>query len=170
MDTKEQYERGLRLRRKMFGRAAVAQRMGALGAFGEPLQQIINGYAYGDIWSRPGLDARTRSLVMVGMMAASNRPNELRVHLRGALANGCTPTEIREVLLLVALYCGIPASLEGHHAALEVFRGGGCKLHRQGAQGASGAKIGAGSGRRSNAGIVRPRSTVAAGMESGTER
>ena len=106
----------------MFGREAVARRMDALGTFGEPLQQIINGYAYGDVWSRPGLDARTRSLAMVGMMAASNRPNELRVHLRGALANGSTPTEIREVLLLVALYCGIPASLEGHQAALEVFR------------------------------------------------
>ncbi len=122
MDTRDQYERGLRLRRKMFGREAVARRMDALGRFGEPLQQIINGYAYGDVWSRPGLDARTRSLAMVGMMAASNRPNELRVHLRGALANGSTPTEIREVLLLVALYCGIPASLEGHQAALEVFQ------------------------------------------------
>jgi 4-carboxymuconolactone decarboxylase len=115
----------LRLREKMFGRAAVAQRMGALGSFGEPLQQIINGYAYGDVWSRRGLDARTRSLAMVGMMAASNRPNELRVHLRGALANGSTPSEIREVLLLVALYCGIPASIEGHQAALEVFRAAG---------------------------------------------
>jgi 4-carboxymuconolactone decarboxylase len=127
VDTKDLYERGLKLRKKMFGRAAVAQRMGALGDFGGPLQQIINGYAYGDIWTRPGLDRRTRSLVMVGMMAASNRPNELRVHLRGALANGGTPTEIREVLLQVALYCGIPASLEAHHAALEVFQAAGVK-------------------------------------------
>ena len=125
MDTKDPYERGLRLRKKMFGDAAVEQRMGALGPFGEPLQQIINGYAYGDVWSRPGLDGRTRSLVMVGMMAASNRRNELGVHLRGALANGCTPDEIREVLLQVALYCGIPASLDAHHAALEAFRAAG---------------------------------------------
>ena len=84
MDTKDLYERGLKLRKKMFGRTAVAQRMGALGDFGGPLQQIINGYAYGDIWTRPGLDRRTRSLVMVGMMAASNRPNELRVQDRRA--------------------------------------------------------------------------------------
>ena len=127
MNTKDLYKRGLRLREKMFGRAAVAQRMAALGDFGKPLQQIINGYAYGDVWSRPGLDARTRSLAMIAMMAASNRPNELRVHLRGALTNGSTPTEIREVLLLVALYCGIPAALEGHQAALDIFRAAGVK-------------------------------------------
>jgi 4-carboxymuconolactone decarboxylase len=125
MDTKDLYERGLQLRKKMFGDVAVEQRMGALGRFGEPLQQIINGYAYGDVWSRPGLDARTRSLVMIGVMAASNRRNELGVHLRGALANGCTPTEIREVLLQVALYCGIPAALDAHHAALEAFKAAG---------------------------------------------
>lgn len=121
MDTKDLYARGLKLRKKMFGAAAVEQRMGALGEFGVPLQQIINGYAYGDIWSRPGLNVRTRSLVMIGMMAASNRPNELRVHLRGALANGCTPTEIREVLLQVALYCGIPASLDAHQAIVDIL-------------------------------------------------
>lgn len=121
MDTDELYERGLKLRKQMFGDAAVEQRMAALGDFGKPLQQIINGYAYGDVWSRKGLPGKTRSLAMVGMMAASNRPAELRVHLRGALANGCTPEEIREVLLLLALYCGIPAALEAHHAALEVF-------------------------------------------------
>jgi len=121
MDTKELYARGLRLRKRMFGAAAVERRMAALGQFGEPLQQIINGYAYGDVWSRPGLDGRTRSLVMVGMMAASYRPNELRVHLRGALANGCSPAEIREVLLQVALYCGIPASLEAHQATVDIL-------------------------------------------------
>jgi 4-carboxymuconolactone decarboxylase len=125
MDTKDLYARGLKLRKKMFGPAAVEQRMAALGEFGAPLQQIINGYAYGDIWSRRGLDGKTRSLVMVGMMAASNRPNELRVHLRGALANGCTLTEIREVLLQVALYCGIPASLDAHHAVLEILAADG---------------------------------------------
>lgn len=121
MDTEELYERGLKLRKRMFGSAAVDQRMAALGDFGRPLQQIINGYAYGDVWSRPGLSRKSRSLAMIGMMAAANRPAELRVHLRGAVANGCTPTEIREVLLMVALYCGIPASLEAHNAAMEVL-------------------------------------------------
>jgi 4-carboxymuconolactone decarboxylase len=121
MDTEQLNERGLKRRKEMFGSASVEQRMKALGEFGQPLQQIINGYAYGDIWSRPGLPLKIRSLVMIGMMAASNHPAELRVHLRGALANGCTPEEIREVLLQVALYCGIPASLQAHHAALEVL-------------------------------------------------
>jgi len=121
MDTEQLYQRGLKRRKEMFGSAAVEQRMNALGEFGKPLQQIINGYAYGDIWGRPGLSPKVRSLVMIGMMAASNHPAELRVHLRGALANGCTPEEIREVLLQVALYCGIPASLQAHHAALEVI-------------------------------------------------
>jgi 4-carboxymuconolactone decarboxylase len=125
MDTEQLYERGLKRRKEMFGDAAVEQRMNALGDFGQPLQQIINGYAYGDIWSRPGLAPTIRSLVMIGMMAASNHSPELRVHLRGALANGCTPEEIREVLLQVALYCGIPASLEAHSAALEVFGAAG---------------------------------------------
>src|SRR5258708_9891649 len=119
MDTEQLYQRGLKRRKEMFGSAAVEQRMNALGEFGKPLQQIINGYAYGDIWSRPGLPLKIRSLVMIGMMAASNHPAELRVHLRGALANGCTAEEIREVLLQVALYCAIPASLQAHHAAPE---------------------------------------------------
>jgi 4-carboxymuconolactone decarboxylase len=96
--------------------------MKALGEFGEPLQNIINAYAYGDIWSRPGLLLATKSLAMIAMMAAANKPAELRVHLNGALKNGCTPEEIREVLLLVALYCGIPAANEAHHAAVEVLK------------------------------------------------
>jgi 4-carboxymuconolactone decarboxylase len=147
MDTKDLYDRGLKLRKKMFGSAAVVQRMNALGDFGAPLQQIINGYAYGDILSRPGLDARSRSLVMVGMMAASNRPNELRVHLRGALTSGCTPAEIREVLLQVALYCGIPASLEGHNAALEVFEAAGVKIDRKPTKRSRSRSIGPRNGR-----------------------
>ena len=121
MDTKELYERGLKLRKAMFGDAAVEKRMQSLGAFGAPLQTIINGYAYGDIWNRPELPLKIRSLVTVGIAAAINRPDELRVHVRGALANGNTPDEIREVLLQVAMYCGIPASLQAHHIALEVF-------------------------------------------------
>ena len=87
--------------------------MNAFGEFGEPLQHIINAYAYGDVWSRPGLSLGVKSLAMIAMMAAANRPAELRVHLKGALKNGCTPEEIREVLLLVALYCGIPGRQRG---------------------------------------------------------
>jgi len=94
----------------------------ALGDFGAPLQHIINAYAYGDVWSREGLSLGVKSLAMIAMMAAANRPAELRVHLKGALKNGCTAEEIREILLLVALYCGIPAANEAHRAAIEVLK------------------------------------------------
>jgi 4-carboxymuconolactone decarboxylase len=122
MDTRELADKGLKLRKELFGDEAVTQRMTAFGEFGEPLQHIINAYAYGDIWSRPGLPMSTKSLAMIAMMAAAGKPAELRVHLKGALKNGCTPEEIREVLLLVALYCGIPTANEAHRAAVEVLR------------------------------------------------
>jgi len=121
MDTKDLHDRGLKLRKEMFGDAAVEKRMQALGAFGAPLTNMINSYAYGDLWARPDLPKKIRSLVTIAINAAMVRPDELRVHVRGALANGCTPEEIREVLLHVAIYCGIPASLQAHHVALEVL-------------------------------------------------
>ncbi len=121
MDVDTLYQRGLRLRKELFGDETVEARMKALGEFGAPLQNIINSYAYGDIWNRPGLARKTRSLVMLAMMAAMCRSAELELHVKGALANGCTQEEIREVLLQVAIYCGIPASLEAHRVALEVF-------------------------------------------------
>jgi 4-carboxymuconolactone decarboxylase len=122
MDTRELGEKGLKLRREMLGREAVDARMSALGAFGEPLQDIINAYAYGDVWSRPALPLATKSLAMIAMMAATGRANELRVHVKGALANGCTAEQIQDILLLVAMYCGIPAANEAHRVALEVLR------------------------------------------------
>ena len=121
MDTEDLAAKGLKLRKELFGDKAVEQRMNAFGEFGEPLQHIINAYAYGDIWSRPGLSLGVKSLAMIAMMAAANHPAELRVHLKGALKNGCTPEEVREVLLLVALYCGIPAANEAHRAAMDVL-------------------------------------------------
>ena len=121
MDTQDLNTRGLELRRKMFGREAVEKRMNAFGAFGEPLQHIINAYAYGDVWSRTALPPATKSLVMIAMMAATGRGNELRVHLKGAVKNGCKSEEIQEVLLLLALYCGIPLANDAHTAAVEVM-------------------------------------------------
>jgi 4-carboxymuconolactone decarboxylase len=122
MDMRELREKGLKLRREMLGREAVDARMKALGAFGEPLQDIINAYAYGDVWSRPALPLATKSLAMIAMMAAIGRANELRVHVKGALANGCTAEQIQDILLLVAMYCGIPAANEAHRVALEALR------------------------------------------------
>jgi 4-carboxymuconolactone decarboxylase len=120
MDTRELRDKGLALRRKMFG-AAADQRMNALGTFGEPLQDMINAYAYGDVWSRSALPPSGKSLAVVAMLAAIGRGNELRVHIKGALANGVTADEIREVLLLTAIYCGFPAAIEAHRIALEVL-------------------------------------------------
>jgi 4-carboxymuconolactone decarboxylase len=105
----------------MFGREAVDKRMGALGEFGKPLQHIINAYAYGDVWERSALPPATKSLVMIAMMAAAAHPNELRVHLQGAVKNGCRAEEIQEVLLLLAMYCGIPSANEAHRIAVDVL-------------------------------------------------
>ena len=128
MDTQELYKRGLAVRKQIFGSEPVDKRIDALGEFGAPLQQMINAYAYGDVWSRPGLERKIRSLVVIGMNAAINRPAEFKVHVNGALNNGCTPDEIREVCLLVALYAGIPASNDAHRIAIEVFREKGIQV------------------------------------------
>jgi 4-carboxymuconolactone decarboxylase len=122
MDTQDLHERGLKLRIAMFGRAAVETRMNAFGEFGKPLQHIINAYAYGEVWSRTALPPATKSLVMVAMMAAAGRSNELRVHLKGALANGAGAEQVQEVLLLLALYCGIPLANEAHAVAAQVLQ------------------------------------------------
>ena len=121
MDDKDLYDRGLKLRTEIFGREAVEKRMNAFGDFGRPLQHIINAYAYGDVWQRTALPQATKSLVMIAMMAAAKQPNELAVHMRGALKNGCTPEQIQEVLLLT-LYCGIPSAIDAHRIAADVLR------------------------------------------------
>jgi 4-carboxymuconolactone decarboxylase len=121
VDTSELYARGLRRRKKLFGDADVEKRMAAAGKFGAPLQNIINAYVYGDIWERSGLSNDIRSLVMLGITAASNKPAEFRVHAKGALANGCTREQVQDVLLLVAMYCGIPAAIETNRIAAEIF-------------------------------------------------
>ena len=127
MDIRDLHERGLKLRKEIFGSAEVEKRELAFGEFGAPLQHLINAWAYGEVWSRPGLSRKARSLAVVAINAAIDRPQELKVHVKGALANGCTREEIREVLLLVAIYCGIPAANEAHRVALEAMdaqRGG----------------------------------------------
>jgi 4-carboxymuconolactone decarboxylase len=121
MDTRDLYEKGLKLRREMLGNEAVDTRINALGAFGAPLQNIINAYAYGDVWSRSALPMATKSLAMIAMMAAAGRSNELRVHIKGALTNGCTAEQIQDILLLVAMYFGIPAANEAHRIAVDVL-------------------------------------------------
>jgi 4-carboxymuconolactone decarboxylase len=121
MDTSELHARGLRRRKRMFGEADVEKRMAASGEFGAPLQNVINAYVYGDIWERTGLPDHIRSLVMLGITAASSKPAEFRVHAKGALSNGCTKEQVQDVLLLVAMYCGIPAAIETTRIAAEIF-------------------------------------------------
>jgi 4-carboxymuconolactone decarboxylase len=122
VEVSELHDRGLKLRTEMFGAAAVEGRVAAMGEFGVPLQHIINAYAYGDVWSRSALPMSVKSLAMVAMMAGAGRAAELGVHLRGAVKAGCTAEQIQEVLLLVAMYCGIPAANEAHRIAVDVLR------------------------------------------------
>ncbi|MDB5413919.1 MAG: 4-carboxymuconolactone decarboxylase [Rubritepida sp.] len=121
LTVRELRERGIALRKALFGEAAVETRMAAAGEFGAPLQNIINAYVYGDIWMREGLSPEIGSLVMLGITAASNRTEEFKVHMRGAIANGCTEAQIQSVLLLIALYCGVPAAIHTSTIAAEML-------------------------------------------------
>jgi len=121
MSDQDMYQTGIAIRKQMYGAEVVDKRMASAGEFGAPLQKMINQYAYGEVWGRDAMSHKMRSLLVLAMMCAANRPHELRIHLRGALKNGCTKDEIREVLLMVAIYCGIPASLDAHNMAQEVF-------------------------------------------------
>jgi 4-carboxymuconolactone decarboxylase len=117
-------QNGMDIRKEIFGADVVEKRMASAGEFGAPLQRLINQYAYGEIWGREAIPRKMRSLLAIVMMCAANRPHELRIHLRGAIKNGCTREEIQEALLQVAIYCGIPASLDAHNIAMEVFAEG----------------------------------------------
>ena len=121
MPDEQMHETGMTIRKAIFGADVVDKRMASAGEFGAPLQRLINQYAYGEIWGREAIPRKMRSLLAIVMMCAANRPHELRIHLRGAITNGCTRDEIREALLQVAIYCGIPASLDAHNIAMEVF-------------------------------------------------
>jgi 4-carboxymuconolactone decarboxylase len=121
MNDQDMHKTGMTIRKEIFGADVVEKRMTSAGEFGAPLQKLINQYAYGEIWGREAIPRKMRSLLVLAMMCAANRPHELRIHLRGAIKNGCSKDEIREVLLQVAIYCGIPASLDAHNIAMEIF-------------------------------------------------
>lgn len=116
----DQYHRGLATRREVMGDAFVDRALAGTTAFTQPIQDHISRAAWGDVWQRPGLDRKTRSLVTVAMLTALGKQHELRGHVRGALNNGATVEEIQEVLLHAAIYCGIPASVEAFRTAAEV--------------------------------------------------
>lgn len=114
-------EEGLSIRREVLGDEYVDRSIENADEFSWPLQQLVTKYCWGEVWGRPGLERKTRSLINIAMLTALNRPQELRIHVRGALRNGCTREEIREVLLQTAIYCGVPAALDGFKHARAIL-------------------------------------------------
>jgi len=115
------FERGLATRRAVLGEAYVDRALADAGDFDWPMQQLATEYCWDGIWNRPGLDRRSRSILNLGMIAALNRPHELHLHIQGALNNGVSIDEIREIFLQVSVYCGIPAGIDAFRTAREVL-------------------------------------------------
>ena len=121
MDERERFETGMKIRREVLGDSHVDAASAKRNAFSEAFQDLITRYAWGEIWTRPGLPRQTRSLITVAMLVALNREEELRLHLHAALRNGATQEEIRETLLQSAIYCGVPAANSAFRIAQEIF-------------------------------------------------
>ncbi|MGA2552753.1 MAG: 4-carboxymuconolactone decarboxylase [Burkholderiaceae bacterium] len=121
MDESERYARGMEVRRAVLGSEHVDRSLANRNPFNEEFQDFISRYAWGEIWTRPGLPRHTRSLLTVAMMVALNRTDELRLHLRAAANNDVTREELKEVLMQCAVYCGVPAANHAFHVAQEVF-------------------------------------------------
>lgn len=118
----ELFDKGLAVRREVLGAEYVDKSLRDADDFTREMQELVTQYCWGDIWNRPGLDRRTRSLLNLAMLTALNRPHEIRLHVRGALNNGLTREEIKEVFLQAAIYCGVPAALDSFRVAKEVFK------------------------------------------------
>jgi 4-carboxymuconolactone decarboxylase len=118
---KKRYEEGLVVRKAVLGAEHVEKSLRAADEFTRPMQELVTEYCWGEIWTRPGLDRRTRSFLNLAMLTALNRPHEIKLHVRGALNNGLTRDELMEVFLQSAIYCGVPAALDAMRAAKEVF-------------------------------------------------
>lgn len=121
----QQFEDGLRMRKQVMGEDFVEKAFANADDFTMPLQEFITRNAWGTVWCRDGLDLKTRSLVTVSILTALGRAHELKGHLRGALNNGATPEEIREVLLHAAVYCGAPLAVDAFRTAQEVMKEAG---------------------------------------------
>lgn len=121
MDERKRHEEGMKARRAVLGDAHVDRAKSLENDFNAAFQDLITRYAWGEIWTRPGLERKTRSLITIAMMVALNRGEELRLHLKAATNTGATREEIQEVLLQTAIYCGVPAAHNAFHIAEEVF-------------------------------------------------
>lgn len=115
------FEKGLKVRREVLGADYVDKSIAAADDFNRPMQELTTEYCWGAIWNRPGLDRRTRSMLNLAMLSALNRPHELKLHVKGAIRNGVKQEEITEVLLQVAVYCGVPAAIDSFRAAREAL-------------------------------------------------
>jgi 4-carboxymuconolactone decarboxylase len=121
MDERDRHKEGMKVRRAMLGEAHVERAQAAENEFNSAFQDLITRYAWGEIWTRPGLPRKTRSLITIAMLVALNRGDELKMHIRAALRNGVTREELREVLLQAAIYCGVPAANTAFHLAEQVL-------------------------------------------------
>lgn len=121
MDERKRYDEGMKTRRSVLGDAHVDRTLKNRTKFNEPFQELITRYAWGEIWNRPGLPKKTRSLVTLAMLVALHREEEFRMHVKAAHAMGVSREEIQELLLQAAIYCGVPAANSAFHAAEEVF-------------------------------------------------
>jgi 4-carboxymuconolactone decarboxylase len=121
MDERQRYEQGTKVRREVLGDPHVDKSLQDRNTFNEEFQDLITRYAWGEIWSRPGLPRQTRSMITLAMMVALNRGDEFRMHIRAALNNGVTREQIKEVILQTAIYCGVPAANNAFHAAEEIL-------------------------------------------------
>lgn len=120
MDQKK-FDEGLAIRKEVLGTEYVNKSINNMTDFNRPMQELVTEYCWGDIWKRPGLSRKTRSLLNLAMMTALNRPHELKLHVRGALNNDVTIDEIKEVFLQSAIYCGVPAAIDSFRVAQAVF-------------------------------------------------
>ena len=119
---KEVFEKGLKIRRDVLGAEFVDKAFATADDFNRPMQELVTQYCWGEVWGRPGLDRKTRSMLNLAMLSALNRPHEVKIHVRGAIANGLTKDEIKEIFLQVAIYCGVPACVDSFRIAREVFQ------------------------------------------------
>ena len=118
----ELFDQGLATRRAVLGAEYVDASITHATDFNIDMQELVTQYCWGDVWNRPGLDRRTRSFLNLAMITALNRPHELKLHVRGAINNGLTPNEIKEVFLQAAIYCGVPAAIDSFRVAGEVIK------------------------------------------------
>jgi 4-carboxymuconolactone decarboxylase len=119
---KKTFERGREIRSSVLGKEFVDNAFRTADDFNLPLQELVTEYCWGAVWGREELPRKTRSMLNLAMISALNRPHELKAHIKGALVNGVTPVEIREVLLQVAIYCGVPAAVDSFRIAREVLQ------------------------------------------------